>query len=288
MTIWQTTRFQIDLNSPKIMGIVNITPDSFSDGGTYNQNVQAALNHAEQLLNDGADILDIGGESTRPGATAITPEQEWQRVRDILAEVSRWNVPISLDTRRTSVMQAALEHGYVDIINDVQALEDQGAIALLAQQSNTGICLMHMKGQPDNMQMQAAYDDIVHDVKSYLQQRVAACTNAGIVRTRIVWDMGFGFAKHLPHNQILMQQLQKFNELPILVGISRKRMIGEITGHDIPKERVAGSVAAALFAYTRGAAILRVHDVRETADALKIWRFLADERKIGADRQSRL
>ena len=276
MAVWQTTRFPIDLSTPKIMGIVNVTPDSFSDGGRYNQNVQAACAHAEQLLRDGADILDIGGESTRPGSAPVSPEDEWQRVRGVLAEVSRWNVPVSLDTRRTSVMQAALEHGYIDIVNDVQALEDEGAVALLAQSADTGICLMHMKGRPDNMQSHAQYRDTVAEVKQYLRERTEICTQAGIERGRIVWDMGFGFAKDLPHNLQLMQHLREFAaEYPVLVGVSRKRMIGEITGRTEPMERVSGSVAAALFAYTQGAAILRVHDVRETADALKVWQTLA-------------
>ncbi len=248
--IWQTTRFTLDLQQPKIMGIVNLTPDSFSDGGTYSQTVKAACNHAEQLLRDGADILDIGGESTRPNASVVTPQEEWQRVRDVLAEVSRWNVPISLDTRQTSVMQQALEHDFVDIINDVQALEDAGAVALLAQQPQTGICLMHMKGTPSTMQSQAAYQNVVQEVYDYLQQRQAACTLAGIAPERIVWDMGFGFAKNLQHNQALMQNLRQFDQRPVLVGVSRKRMIGEITGREQAKERVSGSVAAALFAYT--------------------------------------
>lgn len=272
--IWQTTRFTLDLQQPKIMGIVNLTPDSFSDGGTYSQTVKAACNHAEQLLRDGADILDIGGESTHPNASVVTPQEEWQRVRNVLAEVSRWNVPISLDTRRTSVMQQALEHDFVDIINDVQALEDAGAVELLAQQPQTGICLMHMKGTPSTMQSQAAYQNVVQEVYDYLQQRQAACTLAGIAPERIVWDMGFGLPKNLQHNQALMQNLRQFDQRPVLVGVSRKSMIGEITEREQARERVSGSVAAALFAYTQGAAILRVHDVRETVDALNVWRFL--------------
>ena len=246
MAVWQTTRFPIDLSTPKIMGIVNVTPDSFSDGGRYNQNVQAACAHAEQLLRDGADILDIGGESTRPGSAPVSPEDEWQRVR-----------------------------GYIDIVNDVQALEDEGAVALLAQSADTGICLMHMKGRPHNMQSHAQYRDTVAEVKQYLRERTEICTQAGIKRERIVWDLGFGFAKDLPHNLQLMRHLREFaDEYPVLVGVSRKRMIGEMTGRTDPMERVSGSVAAALFAYTQGAAILRVHDVRETADALKVWQTL--------------
>ena len=193
--IWQTTRFYAGFAATQNHGHCQFNARFVSDGGTYSQTVKAACNHAEQLLRDGADILDIGGESTRPNASVVTPQEEWQRVRDVLAEVSRWNVPISLDTRRTSVMQQALEHDFVDIINDVQALEDAGAVELLAQQPQTGICLMHMKGTPSTMQSQAAYQNVVQEVYDYLQQRQAACTLAGIAPERIVWDMGFGFAK---------------------------------------------------------------------------------------------
>ena len=177
-TIWQTARFTLDLSAPKIMGIINITPDSFSDGGTYSQSVQAALKHAEQLLEDGADILDIGGESTRPNADYVPPEAEWQRVQPILAELARWNVPVSLDTRRAGVMRAALERGWADIINDVQGLEDTGAVEIVAQ-SRAGVCLMHMKGLPENMQNNPQYGDIAAEVAQYLDARAAACRAAG-------------------------------------------------------------------------------------------------------------
>lgn len=276
MMFWQTKRFQIDLTTPKIMGIINITPDSFSDGGRYSGSLNSTLLHAEQLIADGAHILDIGGESTRPNAVAVSPDQEWQRVAAVLAEISRWNVPISLDTRRASVMQLAIEHDFVDIINDVQGLEDANAVDLMAQ-SSVGMCVMHMKGLPENMQHHPDYQDVVAEVAQYLQQRADVCIQAGIAPERIVLDAGFGFGKTLQHNIILMKNLDKLatsHQLAHLVGVSRKRMIGEITARDTPTERVAGSVAAALFAITQGAKIVRVHDVKETADACKVWQAL--------------
>ncbi|MDK4683644.1 dihydropteroate synthase [Kingella negevensis] len=274
--IWQTARFQLDLATPKIMGILNITPDSFSDGGTYSSSLKSTLQHAEQLLADGADILDIGGESTRPNAAPVSPETEWQRVQPVLAEIAKWNVPISLDTRRVAVMRLALAYGFADIINDVQGLEDEGSVALLAQ-SSAGVCVMHMKGLPENMQNNPNYQDVVREVADYLQQRADVCIQAGIAPERIVLDAGFGFGKTLSHNIALMQHLGELgssHNLPHLVGVSRKRMIGEITGRENPMERVSGSVAAALFAIEKGAKIVRVHDVRETVDALKVWQAL--------------
>ncbi len=270
---WQTKRFQIDLTTPKIMGILNITPDSFSDGGTYSGSLKTTLAHAEKLLQDGADILDIGGESTRPNAMAVSPELEWQRVQPVLAEISRWNVPISLDTRRASVMKLALDFDFMDIINDVQGLEDENAVNLIAQ-SQVGVCVMHMKGLPENMQNNPNYQNVVTEVAQYLQQRADVCIQAGIVPERIVLDAGFGFGKTLAHNIMLMKNLDKLTtscHLPHLVGVSRKRMIGEITGREIPTERISGSVSAALFSLTQGAKIVRVHDVRETVDAWKVW-----------------
>lgn len=274
--IWQTTRFNLDLNTPKIMGIVNLTPDSFSDGGQYSANPAAALRHAEQLLRDGADILDIGGESTRPNAAPVPPEEEWRRIAPVLAEAAKWNVPISVDTRRSEMMRQVLEAGWADIINDVQALEDDGAVRLLAQH-RAGVCLMHMRGQPQTMQQQPHYDDVVGEVADYLCRRADACQQAGIEAARLVLDAGFGFGKTLQHNIDLMRGLPELAarcRLPLLAGVSRKRMIGELSGRDVPSERVSGSVAAALFALRQGARILRVHDVRETADAVKVWTAL--------------
>jgi dihydropteroate synthase len=272
--IWQAGRFEIGLDKPKIMGIVNLTPDSFSDGGVYSQNAQTALAHAEQLLKEGADILDIGGESTRPGADYVSPEEEWARVKPVLAEVAGWGVPVSLDTRRTVIMEKALALGGVDIINDIAALTDEGAVELLARQADTGICLMHMQGLPENMQINPEYQDVVGEVARYLKERAAECIAAGIAPQRIALDPGFGFGKNLQHNIALMRHLPELmaeTGFPLLIGVSRKRMIGELTGEADVAERVHGSVAAALASVARGAQIVRVHDVKATADALKVW-----------------
>ena len=272
--IWQAGRFEIGLDKPKIMGIVNLTPDSFSDGGVYSQNAQTALAHAERLLKEGADILDIGGESTRPGADYVSPEEEWARVKPVLAEVAGWGVPVSLDTRRTVIMEKALALGGVDIINDVAALTDEGAVELLARQADTGICLMHMQGLPENMQINPKYQDVVGEVVRYLKERAAECIAAGIAPQRITLDPGFGFGKNLQHNIALMRHLPELmaeTGFPLLIGVSRKRMIGELTGEADAAARVHGSVAAALASVARGAQIVRVHDVKATADALKVW-----------------
>ena len=272
--IWQAGRFEIGLDKPKIMGIVNLTPDSFSDGGVYSQNAQTALAHAEQLLKEGADILDIGGESTRPGADYVSPEEEWARVKPVLAEVAGWGVPVSLDTRRTVIMEKALALGGVDIINDIAALTDEGAVELLARQADTGICLMHMQGLPENMQINPKYQDVVGEVARYLKERAAECIAAGIAPQRITLDPGFGFGKNLQHNIALMRHLPELmaeTGFPLLIGVSRKRMIGELTGEADAAERAHGSVAAALASVARGAQIVRVHDVKATADALKVW-----------------
>ena len=272
--IWQAGRFEIGLDKPKIMGIVNLTPDSFSDGGVYSQNAQTALAHAERLLKEGADILDIGGESTRPGADYVSSEEEWARVAPVLAEVAGWGVPVSLDTRRTVIMEKALALGSVDIINDIAALTDEGAVELLARQADTGICLMHMQGLPENMQINPKYQDVVGEVARYLKERAAECIAAGIAPQRITLDPGFGFGKNLQHNIALMRHLPELmaeTGFPLLIGVSRKRMIGELTGEANAAERVHGSVAAALASVARGAQIVRVHDVKATADALRVW-----------------
>lgn len=277
--VWQAGRFEIGLDKPKIMGIVNLTPDSFSDGGAYSQNAQTALAHAERLLKEGADILDIGGESTRAGADYVSPEEEWARVAPVLAEVAGWGVPVSLDTRRTVVMEKALALGGIDIINDVAALTDEGAVELLARQADTGICLMHMQGLPENMQINPKYQDVVGEVARYLKARAAECIAAGIAPQRITLDPGFGsgFGKPLQHNIALMRHLPELmaeTGLPLLVGVSRKSTIGELTGEADAAARVHGSVAAALASVARGAQIVRVHDVKATADALKVWEAL--------------
>ena len=274
---WQAGRFRIDLSAPKIMGIVNLTPDSFSDGGTYSRSARTALAHAERLLAEGAHILDIGGESTRPGAAHVPPEEEWVRLQPVVEEIAKWNVPLSVDTRRSTIMQRLLGDGLADIINDISALEDNGAIELLAAYPSTGICLMHMQGLPETMQNNPQYQNVVAEVAGYLKARAQACRAAGIRSERIVLDPGIGFGKNLQHNIQLMRHLpdlQAQTGLPLLVGVSRKRMIGEITGEAEPAQRIHGSVAAALYAAERGAAILRVHDVKATADALKVWQAL--------------
>lgn len=274
---WQAGRFEIGLDKPKIMGVVNLTPDSLPDGGAYSQNAQTALAHAERLLKEGADILDIGGESTRPGAGYVSPEEEWARVESVLAEVAGWGVPVSLDTRRTVIMEKALALGGIDIINDVAALTDEGAVELLACQADTGICLMHMQGVPENMQINPKYQDVVGEVARYLKARAAECIAAGIAPQRIVLDPGFGFGKTLQHNIALMRHLPELmaeTGLPLLIGVSRKTMIGELTGETDAAARVHGSVAAALASVARGAQIVRVHDVKATADALKTWEAL--------------
>lgn len=274
---WQAGRFEIGLDKPKIMGIVNLTPDSFSDGGAYSQNAKTALAHAERLLKEGADILDIGGESTRSGADYVSPEEEWARVEPVLAEVAGWGVPVSLDTRRTVIMEKALALGGIDIINDVAALTDEGAVELLACQADTGICLMHMQGLPENMQINPKYQDVVGEVARYLKTRSETCVAAGIAPQRITLDPGFGFGKNLQHNIALMRHLPELmaeTGLPLLIGVSRKSMIGELTGETDAAARVHGSVAAALAAVARGAKIVRVHDVKATADALKAWEAL--------------
>lgn len=275
--VWQAGRFEIGLDKPKIMGIVNLTPDSLSDGGAYSQNAQTALAHAERLLKEGADILDIGGESTRPGADYVSPEEEWARVAAVLAEVVGWGVPVSLDTRHTVVMEKALALGGIDIINDVAALTDEGALELLACQADTGICLMHMQGLPKNMQINPKYQDVVGEVARYLKARAAECIAAGIAPQRITLDPGFCFGKTLQHNITLMRHLPELmaeTGYPLLIGVSRKSMIGELTGETDAAARVHGSVAAALAAVARGAKIVRVHDVKATADALKAWEAL--------------
>lgn len=275
--VWQAGRFEIGLDKPKIMGIVNLTPDSLSDGGAYSQNAKTALAHAERLLKEGADILDIGGESTRPGADYVSPEEEWARVAPVLAEVAGWGVPVSLDTRHTAVMEKALALGGIDIINDVAALTDEGALELLARQADTGICLMHMQGLPKNMQINPKYQDVVGEVARYLKARAAECVAAGIAPQRITLDPGFGFGKTLQHNIALMRHLPELmaeTGLPLLIGVSRKSMIGELTGETDAAARVHGSVAAALAAVARGVQIVRVHDVKATADALKAWEAL--------------
>ena len=229
---WQCGRFQLSLQQPKIMGIVNLTPDSFSDGGHYNHSIVAALKHAEQLLSDGADILDIGGESTRPGSAYVSAQDEWRRIEPVLRELITWNIPITVDTRRAWVMQRLIDQQLTDGINDIQALEDEDAVTVLASVEKMGICLMHMQGQPETMHLHPIYEDVVLEVGQYLQRRVAVCEQAGIDRRRIIIDPGFGFGKTQQHNIMLMQHFHEWQSLaacPALIGISRKKTIGTLT-----------------------------------------------------------
>lgn len=275
MSVFACGRFSLSLERPLLMGILNVTPDSFSDGGSYNR-LDAALAHAERLLADGADILDIGGESTRPGAPYVSPEEELQRVLPVLQRLAALQVPLSLDTRRTSVMRAALQAGAVDLINDVSALEDDGALALVAA-ANVGICLMHKQGNPDTMQQQPDYADVVQEVGGYLARRIELCLENGIARDRLLADPGFGFGKTLQHNLELLRALPQLEALagaPLLVGMSRKSMLGAITGEPQPDQRLGACVAAALLAAQRGAKVIRVHDVKATHQALQVWQAL--------------
>jgi dihydropteroate synthase len=270
---------RVALDRPRVMGVVNVTPDSFSDGGRY-FDVSTALSHARQLLDDGADILDIGGESTRPGATIVTTQQELDRVIPLLdalrEECRQRGVPLSADTRNPDVMRAAIAAG-AGMINDVNALRAEGALQIVAAAPEpVAVCLVHMRGEPATMQHAIRYDDVVAEVAAFLRGRADACVAAGIARGRIVVDPGFGFGKTVDHNLVLLQRLEEIVALgyPVLAGLSRKSTIGALTGRAI-EDRAAGSVAAALAAVERGAAIVRVHDVRDTVDALKVWQAVA-------------
>jgi dihydropteroate synthase len=273
MNSWLTTRYRIDLTRVRVMGIVNVTPDSFADGGLH-AGREAAIAHCERLCAEGADILDIGGESTRPGARPVGVDEEIARVMPVLREALGLGVPVSVDTRHVALMRAALEAG-VDIINDVSALQADGAEALLAAHARAGVCLMHMRGKPESMQQAPSYDDVAGEVRHFLGERARRLCTLGVQRERIVVDPGFGFGKTLAHNVRLHRQLPDLQELgyPVLVGWSRKSTLGSITGKPVD-ERVAASVAAALAAAQRGARVLRVHDVAATVDALKVWHAL--------------
>jgi len=265
---------RLDLSSPRIMGILNVTPDSFSDGGQFDR-LDDALRHAERLVREGADILDIGGESTRPGAQAVGEAEEIDRVGPVIdAIASRIEVPISIDTSKAEVMRAAVQAGAC-MLNDVNALRAEGALEAAAS-LDVPVCLMHMQGEPRTMQQEPYYQDVVTEVGDFLQQRAAACEAAGIPRDRIVLDPGFGFGKTLAHNLALLQALPCLVDrgYPVLVGLSRKSMLGKITGRGVG-QRLAGSLAVALLALQGGSAILRVHDVAETLDVLKIWQAVS-------------
>lgn len=262
-------RFQLDLTRPHVMGIVNVTPDSFSDGGKYSS-VDLAIEHALQLIAEGADILDIGGESTRPGATPVGLDEELKRVILVIEALSKvTTVPLSIDTYKPGVMRAAIQAG-VDIVNDICALREEGALEIVAN-SNAGVCLMHMQGTPQTMQVNPQYYDVVTEVKQFLADRVDACLKHGIASERITLDPGFGFGKTTAHNVALIQHLDSFAELgfPLLVGLSRKSVLGRIAGGD-EQQRLHAGLAASVISVMKGAKIVRVHDVKATVDALKV------------------
>ncbi|MBE7418207.1 MAG: dihydropteroate synthase [Ideonella sp.] len=269
---WQTSRHRIDLSRTRVMGIVNVTPDSFFDGGRQ-ATAAAARAHCERLLADGADLLDIGGESTRPGARAPGAQQELDRVMPVIEHACTLGVPVSVDTSRPEVMRAALATG-ADIVNDVRALRRPGALEAVAAHGRCGVCLMHMRGEDAaTMQVAITYDDVVREVCDFLRERAAALRAAGVASERIVLDPGVGFGKTPEHNWTLLQRQAELSALgwPLLVGWSRKSTLGLLVGREAG-ERLAASVAAALAAAQRGARIVRVHDVAATADALAVWR----------------
>jgi dihydropteroate synthase len=268
---WQVRRACLSLDRPLVMGIVNLTPDSFSDGGQF-EAPEAALRHCEQLVAQGADILDLGAESTRPGAEPVSEAEELARLMPVLPHALKLGVPVSIDTRRTAVMRAVLDAG-ADIINDVQALADEGALELLAAHPAVGVCLMHMVGEPRTMQQVVPdYGDIVAVVGRFLAERCAAAQAAGIHAERISLDPGIGFGKTVDDNLTLLRRQSELQALgrPLLVGWSRKSTLGHVTGRSA-SERVAASLAAAVLALQGGARILRVHDVAATVDAVKVW-----------------
>jgi dihydropteroate synthase len=262
-------KFSLDLSRPLVMGVVNVTPDSFSDGGLY-VGAKHAVAHARQLVEEGADILDIGGESTRPGAASVALDEERKRVLPVLEALAGCGVPLSVDTRKPELMLEAIAAGAA-MINDVTALTAPAALTAVAQ-SPVAVCLMHMQGDPGTMQESPTYQDVVREVRDYLAQRVAAAEQAGIARDRIVVDPGFGFGKTVEHNLALLRSLAEFRSLGValLAGLSRKAMLGKLTGR-APQERVHASIAAALLAVQNGAQIVRVHDVAATRDALAVW-----------------
>lgn len=257
------------------MGIVNVTPDSFSDGGSF-VTADAALAHAEKLLREGADLLDIGGESTRPGADQISIQQELDRVMPLLERLRHCPVPVSIDTCKPQVMAEALSIG-VDMVNDVSALESPGALALLAP-TNVAVCLMHKRGDPKTMQSTAEYQDVLVEVADYLKQRRATAIQAGIAAERIILDPGFGFGKTYTHNIQLFRGIDALRQCgaPLLIGVSRKAMIGQMLHQRTHSERDVASAVAAAFAAQSGAAILRVHNVQATRDALAVWRAFSE------------
>jgi len=268
--LWKTSRFEIDLATPQVMGIVNVTPDSFSDGSQH-ANLTSALKHCELLLKQGAHILDIGGESTRPGAQPVSLEEELQRVVPVVKEAVRLNVPTSVDTYKPQVMQAALDAG-ADIINDIWALRQKGALDVVSKHTGCGVCLMHMHAQPQDMQMHPMEGLAIPAVIAFLHDRAQALMERGVSKDRIALDPGVGFGKTVAQNFELLAHQKQLSSLgyPLLVGWSRKSSLGAVTGCEVG-DRLVPSVAAALLAVERGAQVVRVHDVEATVQALTIW-----------------
>jgi len=267
-------RYRLPIDSadyrPLVMGILNVTPDSFSDGGQF-ASLDLAITHAEQMIADGVDIIDIGGESTRPGAAPVSVEEELRRIMPLVYALRDCGKPLSVDTRRPEVMREVIRAG-VDMINDVEGFRAEGALRLVSE-SDCALCIMHMQGQPQTMQHTPYYDDVVSEVSEFLRERAAIVTAMGIDRRRLCIDPGFGFGKNLSHNLTLLRSLgdvQSTVGLPVLVGLSRKSMIGILTGRPA-EQRLAGSIGAVLAAVMQGARIVRVHDVAETVDAIKVW-----------------
>ena len=271
---WHCGRFGLPLTRPLVMGVVNVTPDSFSDGGRFAR-FEAALAHARQLIDEGADILDLGGESTRPGAADVGIDEELARVIPLVEALRDCGTPLSVDTSKPEVMRAALATGAA-IVNDVRALVAPGAVEAVAA-NDCGVVLMHLQGSPRTMQQQPLYADVVREVAAFLAARRDALVAAGVARERIALDPGFGFGKTLEHNLALLRGLGEFAALgqPLVAGLSRKSMLGAIAGKPVT-ERLAASVAAALLAVQRGAQVVRVHDVAATRDALAVWRAAED------------
>jgi dihydropteroate synthase len=261
--------FRLSLAKPLIMGIVNLTPDSFSGDG-MNDDAAAAIAHAASLRDAGADILDLGAESTRPGAAPVPADIELARLLPVLHAVRDWGLPVSVDTHKPEVMRAVIDAGAA-LINDIEALQAPGALEVIAA-SDVGVCLMHMQGEPHTMQANPHYADVVGEVKGFLATRIAACENAGIARERLLVDPGFGFGKTVEHNYSLLCELRSFDDLgvPLLAGLSRKSMLGAVTGRPNGTARVHASIAAAVLAAERGARVIRVHDVAATKDALAV------------------
>jgi dihydropteroate synthase len=259
----------LDLAQPRVMGILNVTPDSFSDGGRFNS-VDAAIGQAVQMVEDGASFIDVGGESTRPGAQAVSIQQELDRTIPVIEGIkARLDTVISIDTSKAAVIEHAVKAG-AGLINDVRALREGNALQIAAQ-SGASVCLMHMQGQPRTMQDSPEYNDVMGDICAFLNDRINACVAAGVAKSKIIIDPGFGFGKSLAHNYLILNKLEDLHSLnlPMLVGISRKSMLGTLLNRDV-EQRLAGSLAAATIALMKGAHILRVHDVKQTVDTVKV------------------